>query len=150
MDVIKKIELENDVKVADISACHRIHRKKQNVNIPDPIMLKFVSRQSKDKVIGNASKLRDNNSSGNKQFINEDLTPLRSRLLTFIRTKVPMINSKSVHSREGRILYKKEEDQAKWIYIESVRDLRHLNVNITPELLKELEMDNCLIENMNT
>ena len=83
-------------------------------------MLKFVSRQSKDKVIGNASKLRDNNSSGNKQFINEDLTPLRSRLLTFIKTKVPIINSKSVHSREGRILCKKEEESAKWIYIESV------------------------------
>ena len=149
MDVIKEIDLENVVNKADISACHRIHRKNKENNNPDPVMLKFVSRQMKYRVVANGPKLK-NNTSTTKKYINEDLTPLRSRLLTYIKTKIPTVISKSVHSREGRILCKKEEDQTKWIFIESVRDLRHLNINITPELLKELDMDNCLIEDINT
>ena len=148
MNIIKEIDLEDVVKVADISACHRIHRRNKKNDLPDPIIIKFVSRQSKELVIANASKIRDKTSSSvSKQYINEDLTPLRSRLLTYIKTKIPTVVSKSVHSREGRILCKKDEEQAKWIYIESIRDLkRTLNIDITPELLKDLEMDSCVPE----
>ena len=62
---------------------------------------------------------------------------------------MPAVISKSVHTREGRILCKKTEDETKWIYIESVRDLQKLNVNISNDLLKELDMDNCVIKVIN-
>ena len=111
-------------KKENISATPRIHRKKSN-SLPDPIIVKFTARQTKDLVVSNSSKLKDS-STNPKQFINEDLTPLRSKLLTFIKTKVPVVLSKSVHTREGHILCKKKADQSKWIYIESVRELYKL------------------------
>ena len=149
LETMKKIGLENNVKQEHISTSHRIHRKNKNNSFPDPIIVKLLARQTKDLIIGNSSKLRDDTTLNPRQFINEDLTPLRSKLLTYIKTKVPSVISKSVHSREGRILCKKTEDQSKWIYIESVRDLHKLNVSISNDLLKELDMDNCLINVVN-
>ena len=147
LETMKKIGLENQVKKENISATHRIHRKKSN-SLPDPIIVKFTARQTKDLVVSNSSKLKESTNTNPKQFINEDLTPLRSKLLTFIKTKVPLVLSKSVHTREGRILCKKTADQSKWIYIESVRDLHKLSVDnpTSTTLLKELDLDNCMIE----
>ena len=147
LETMKKVGLENQVKKENISATHRIHRKKSN-SLPDPIIVKFTARQTKDLVFGNSSKLKDSTNTNPKQFINEDLTPLRSKLLTFIKTKVPVVLSKSVHTREGRILCKKTADQSKWIYIESVCDLHKLSVDnpTSTTLLKELDLDNCMIE----
>ena len=104
-----------------------------------------VNYRPKDLIVSNSHKLRDDTTLNPRQFINEDLTPLRSKLLTYIKTKVPSVISKSVHSREGRILCKKSEDQSKWVYIEDIRDLQKLSVNISDDLLKELALDNCMI-----
>ena len=147
LDTMKKIDLEDQVKEDKISTCHRIHRRNKDSSRPDPIIVKLVARHSKDLIMGNASKLK-NGSNQQIQFINEDLTPLRSRLVNFIKTKVPSVISKSVHTRDGRILCKQTEDQSKWTYIESVRDLSKVNVNMSQELLKELGMDTCLIADM--
>ena len=149
LETMKKIGLENHVKPEHISTSHRIHRKNKTNTFPDPIIVKLLARQTKDLIVGNSSKLRDDTTLNPRQFINEDLTPLRSKLLTYIKTKVPAVISKSVHTREGRILCKKTEDETKWIYIESVRDLQKLNVNISNDLLKELDIDNCVINVIN-
>ena len=145
LETMEKIGLKDRVKQEHISTAHRIHSRTKSHSFPDPIIVKCLARQTKHLIVGNSSKLRDDSSLNPRQFINEDLTPVRSKLLTYIKTKVPSVISKSVHSREGRILCKKNEDQSKWIYIESVRDLHKLSVNISKELLKKLAMENCQI-----
>ena len=146
IETMKKIGLENSVKQEHISACHRIYSKTKSNTYPDPIIVKLISRQTKELIVGNSYKLRDNTTLNPRQFINEDLTPLRSKLLTYIKTKIPSVISKSVHSREGRILCKTNDDLTKWKYIENVRDLQKLSVSISNDLLKELAMDNCVID----
>ena len=58
LETMKKVGLENQVKKENISATHRIHRKKSN-SLPDPIIVKFTARQTKDLVVSNSSKLKD-------------------------------------------------------------------------------------------
>ena len=97
-------------------------------------------------VLHNAYKLKDI-PSGNQSpvFINEDLTPLRSRLLHYVKTNVPGVISKSVHSRQGRILCKTDSDQTKWTFIDSVRDLNKFEIELTDGVLKDLGLDTYLL-----
>ena len=78
-----------------------------------------MSRQPKEKVIKNRSKIK-----GTDIYINEDLTPLRSKLLTYVKTKVENVNQKSVHSIGGKIACKFTNDpDNKWHHFESPKDL---------------------------
>ena len=115
IDTLKKIDV--DITHESISASHRIGKK--NSRYHRNIICKFVSRQPKELVMKNRAKIK-----GTDIFINEDLTPLRSKLLTYIKTKVQNVNQKSVHSIGGKIACKFTNDEEnKWHHFESPKEL---------------------------
>ena len=115
IDTLKKIDVEIDHD--SISASHRIGKK--NSRYHRNIICKFVSRQPKELVMVNRFKLKNTDI-----YINEDLTPLRSKLLNYVKKKVPNVNQKSVHSIGGKIACKFTNDQEnKWHHFETPKDL---------------------------
>lgn len=78
------IEIANVIDVplnpCDISVVHRSGPKKSGK--PRPVLCKFVSRKKKEAIISNRRALKN---AGNKVFIYEDLTPLRSKLLHVVK-----------------------------------------------------------------
>ena len=80
----KKIDV--DLKATDISVSHRIqtgNKAKGKEKKPDPIIVKFVRRDSKIEMLKNKKKLK--NSDYGEVYISEDLTKLRSRMLYALR-----------------------------------------------------------------
>ena len=115
IDTLKKIDVT--VTHDNISAGHRIG--KMGSGRVRPIICKFVSRQHRDLVMNNKHKIK-----GTEIFINEDLTYLRNRLLTYVKKNVPNVTPKSVHSVNGRITCKFSTDSDnKWHHFESPKDL---------------------------
>ena len=70
-----------DVKVEDIAAVHRVGKPK---NGSRPILVKFVSRRKRREVMGKKKELKGKQGF-ERVFINDDLTPLRARLLGHIQ-----------------------------------------------------------------
>ena len=115
IDTLKKIDV--NVTHESISAGHRIGAISSGR--VRPIICKFVSRQHKDLVMNNKHKIK-----GTEIFINEDLTYLRNKLLTYVKKKVPNVSPKSVHSVNGKIACKFSTDSDnKWHHFESPKDL---------------------------
>lgn len=83
------IEIANVIDVplnpCDISVVHRSGPKKNGK--PRPVLCKFVSRKKKEAIISNRRALKNADSAGNKVFIYDDLTPLRSKLLHVVKKK---------------------------------------------------------------
>ena len=100
--IIKKIielgkEMEVEIKDADISAAHRIGRPGSG---PRSVICRFVSRQTKDKVMKGRKKLKDLPDTKGKVYVNEDLTPLCSTLLSYAKS---LDQVQRVNSANGRI-----------------------------------------------
>ena len=104
VDLGKKIGVDLDTK--DISVVHRNGRKIQGQH--RQILCRFVSRASADKLHAKRSHLKDFAEYRSKVFINEDLTPLRSRMLGYAKS-VPGV--KRVSSKNGRIFCNMENDK---------------------------------------
>ena len=129
-----------DIAHVDISACHRLGKK--NTRYHRNIICKFVSRQPKELIMKNRPKIK-----GTDIYINEDLTPLRSKLLTYVKTKLENVNQKSVHSIGGKIVCKFSNDpENKWHHFESPKDL--LKSDFGPGNLDydALGLNNCIFE----
>ena len=138
IDTLKKIDV--DVSHDSMSAAHRIG--KENPRFARQIICKFVSRQPKELVMKNRFKIK-----GTDIFINEDLTPLRSKLLNYIKTNVPNVVPKSVHSIGGKIACKFSNDSDnKWHHFENAKDI--LKSALCPNTVdfSALGLDNCLLD----
>ena len=123
-----------------ISAAHRIG--KENARYPRQLICKFVSRQPKELVMKNRYKIKNTDI-----FINEDLTPLRSKLLNYVKTNVPNVVPKSVHSIGGKVACKFNNDsENKWHHFENAKDI--LKSTFCPNSVdySALGLDNCLLD----
>lgn len=101
LDLFEKMEI--DLNDKEISDCHRIWPKpnsNSNRKFPPVVILRFVSRQSIDLIMKNKDKLTDN------IFVTEDLSPLKMKLISFIKNKVEDVQTSSVHTCRGKILCK--------------------------------------------
>ena len=138
IETIKKIDV--DVSNDMISAAHRIG--KRNSNYARQIICKFVSRQPKEQIMKNRYKAK-----GSDIFINEDLTPLRSKLLNYIKKNVPNVVQKSVHSIGGKIACKFSNDtDNKWHHFENARDI--IKSSFAPENVdfSALGLNECILD----
>ena len=121
---------------------HRIGVKKTSRNAkPRPVIVRFVSYQKRNKFLFEKSKLKKSMHFGNA-FIAEDLTPLRSKLLRYVKKECDN-DFVLCHSYNGKIRMKKSTQKAglpldkngndqgtgKWLTITSVDDLFKINVD---------------------
>lgn len=119
-----------DVKLDDIAVAHRTG--KQSTRGPRPVLVKFVSRRKRNEVMTKKKELRGKKGY-EKTFINDDLTPLRSRLLGYVKRIDGVEKAWTV---DGRIFVAKKvplglrpELRPKPTVIESPDDLFRLGVD---------------------
>ena len=95
----KAIDLLNKTGVTvtekDISACHRLGKSSNGTR---PVIVRFVSRRKRTEVMRKKKVLRDKT---DKVFLNDDLTPLRAKLLKVVK-ELP--NTDKVWTIEGKIM----------------------------------------------
>ncbi len=75
-------QMEAPVKRDDISVVHRAGKSTHNSR---PVLVKFVSRNTRDKLMKNRQKLKDISVKGRKIYFNDDLTPLRAKLFSYAK-----------------------------------------------------------------
>ena len=88
------------IRRCDVDIAHRLNRKKDTYSRPRQIIVKFVSRYTRDTVWQNRRLL-----TRSRVFINEDLTQINARVLTCIRKKLPA-EVESSWSNNGRLYFK--------------------------------------------
>ena len=105
----------------DISVCHRLGR---TVNGSRPIIVRFVSRRKRTEVLQRKKALK---TSHRNVYINDDLTPLRSKLLKYVKD---LPSTDKVWTIDGKIMCSKKSvpglhvaDQPKPFVIETPDDL---------------------------
>ena len=113
----------------DVAACHRVGRPSSG---PRPIIVRFVSRRKRQELMKNKRKLRDKEKC-KKIFINDDLTPLRSRLLKYVKG---LETVEEAWTYEGKIICCKKvpiglpsEQRPPNVTVESPDDLFKLGVS---------------------
>ena len=99
-DLPKKIiglakELNVSLTHSDISTVHRVGKSKQGN--PRPVICRFTARHKKDELLKNRKKLKDMPSHKGKTYINEDLTTLRYKLLSYAKS-LPVVNRANSHN----------------------------------------------------
>ena len=132
-----------NIESYDIQRAHRLGRKRSPLAKPRPIIARFVKYKHRNDILFSKSKLKNcNNGKFNNAFITEDLTPLRSKLLNYVKNDC---DGKFVlcHTYNGRIRMKrsareqgvltdggKDEGTGNWIVISSPDDLFRLDVDV--------------------
>ena len=99
----------------DVDIAHRLRGKKGS-KAPRPIILKFVSRMTRDLVFSGRRQLKKSHI-----YINEDLTPVNNHILGCVRKKQPD-EVDSAWSANGRIYYKHKDNSTHEVKYE---DFRH-------------------------
>ena len=98
----KIIELEEEMDLhiteRDINVCHRLGANKGNRT--RAIIVRFFARDIKHDFLVNKNKLR-NKENYRGVYINEDLTPLRSKLLQYVKRQDVV---ESAFTREGKVI----------------------------------------------
>ena len=126
----KTLDLLNETGVTvtknDISACHRVGRTSNGTR---PVIVRFVSRRTRTDIMRNKKVLRQKSA---KIFINDDLTPLRAKLLQYVKR---LHNIDNVWTVDGKIFCTKKTvpglqmDNVKPVVIDSPDDLFFLGVD---------------------
>lgn len=127
MEVLKDAGV--DAVPDDIAACHRAGRKQNGTR---PILVKFVSRRKRRELMVKKKNLKKNDKYA-RVFIGDDLTPLRARLLGYVK-RLPQVEKAWVI--DGRIHVQRKfppglhpNDQPRPIVVETPDDLFHLGVD---------------------
>ena len=98
----KIVELGNEMGLniveRDINACHRLGPKHSGRS--RAIIVRFFARDTKHDFLVNKNKLKDKVSYRNV-YINEDLTPLRSKMLHYVKRQDGV---ESAYTREGKVI----------------------------------------------
>jgi len=122
-----------DVKPEDLAAVHRAGKAKKG---PRPVLARFVSRRKRREVMQKKKSLKGKHGYDGI-YINDDLTPLRARLLAFVK-KLDMVDR--VWSNDGRIFARKKtpvglpNENLKPVIIETPDDLfDRLGARLTAE-----------------
>ena len=133
---------------------HQIGVNKTSRNAkPRPVIVRFVSYQKRNEFLFEKSKLKKSMHFGNA-FITEDLTPLRSKLLRYVKKECDD-DFVLCHSFNGKIRMKKSAQKAglpldkngndqgtgKWLTITSVDDLFKINADVDFEKLNYLPFE---------
>ena len=132
----------------DIQRSHRLGRMRSPRAKPRPIIARFVKYKHRNDILFSKSKLKECNDEKFKNaFITEDLKPLRSKLLNYVKNDC---EGKFVlcHTYNGRIRIEqgvlkksaleqgvltdgsKDEGTGNWIVISSPEDLFRLDINV--------------------
>ena len=127
----------------DIQRAHRLGKIRSPRAKSRPIIAKFVKYKHRNDILFSKSKLKECNDEKFKNaFITEDLTPLRSKLLNYVKNDC---EGKFVlcHTYNARIRMKKsaleqgvltdgskDEGTGNWIVISSPEDLFRLDINV--------------------
>ena len=103
-EIIKEVikigeRIDVHIKPQDISVAHRVGRPNDRSKAR-PILCKFISRQMKDRMMKSRKALKDMPETKGTVYINEDLTPLRSKLMRYAKD---LHNVQRVNSSNGRI-----------------------------------------------
>ena len=120
-------EIGANVKKEDISVFHRNGMRKPNA--PRPILMRLVSRQKKDEIMLKKRALKDLPNRKNVTIF-EDLTPLRSRMLSFIKKQDTVDHAYTVNG--GKILVALKENKERKVAVESPEDLRKIGIKVIP------------------
>jgi len=135
------IELED----RDIQRAHRLGKRKSINAKPRPVIVRFASYKKRNEFLYSKSKLKDTDDYG-ASFITEDLTPLRAKLLHYLKTEC-QDQYVMVHTLNGNIRMKKsakkigqyfegkDEGTGKWLYVKSVDDLFKHGIDVDFEKL---------------
>ena len=131
-----------DLKSCDIQRTHRLGKKKKIADAkPRQVIVQFLSYKKRNKFLKAKSRLRDNKHFPDA-FITEDITPLRSKLLHYVKNEC---SGKFIlyHTINGRIRIKKsakykgkignnekDEEIGDWITISTPDDLFKHNIGI--------------------
>ena len=94
------------VRRCDIDIAHRLNRKSDKTNRPRQIIVKFVSRMTRDTIWQHRQLL-----ARSRIFVNEDLTRLNSYVLTCVRKKLPD-EVDSTWSSNGKLFFKNKSGSA--------------------------------------
>ena len=123
IEEVKKIAgaLEVPIKSEDISVIHRAG--KPGPGKSRPVLCKFVSRRTRDNLMKKRKMLKDKPEFKDKVYMNEDLTPLRAKLLAYAKG-LPDVNR--VNSHNGRIHCNTSDN--KHFILDSPDDLHDLGV----------------------
>jgi len=131
------IELEKD----DIQRAHRLGKRRKNARAkPRPVIVRFVSYKKRNQFLKAKSNLKEIENLSDA-FITEDLTPLRAKLLHYMKTEcsekfvsIHTINGnirmKKSAKKPGEVLDGKDEGTGNWIYVKSIDDLFKLGVDL--------------------
>ena len=96
-----------NIESYDIQRAHCLGRKRSLLAKPCPIIARFVKYKHRNDILFSKSKLKNcNNGKFNNAFITEDLTPLHSKLLNYVKNDC---DGKFVlcHTYNGRIRMKR-------------------------------------------
>ena len=131
----------------DIQRAHRLGKKKRNANKPRPIIIRFQSHKKRNEILRAKSALKANDAF-KETFISEDLTPLRAKLLHYVKQEC---DNKFVqcHTISGKIRFKKsavkeglsldenckDPGTGNWMTVTSPDDLFKLNIDVDFEKL---------------
>ena len=124
VDFITEVGNKIDVplKRDDISVAHHVGKSQHGSR---PVLAKFISRNTRDKLVKNRKKLKD--LTEHTIYINDDLTPLRAKLFSYGKK---LENVKRVSTHNGVIHCNTTRDDH--IVIETPDDLFKLGVDKTP------------------
>ena len=99
------------IEASDVDVVHRLPARNQEHK---PIIVKFVRRTVKLDLLNNRSRLAqvtsqdfDSTSTGNKVYVNENLTPYRKQLFYLARNKKKDSNYKYVWVKNGNVFMRK-------------------------------------------
>ena len=124
--VFRKTGTEIDKQ--DISVCHRVGKATKGTQ---PIIVRFISRRKRTEIMRKKKSLK---SDTNKLFINDDLTPLRAKLLKYVKEQDVVDKAWTI---DGRILCTRKcppglppsTDRPRPTVIETPDDLFHLGLS---------------------
>ena len=140
LEIAEKLNIK--LKTDDIQRAHRLGWRKRTMQKPRPIIVRFISYKKRNEFMFAKSRLKEIENYTNC-FITEDLTPLRSKLLHYVKNECEN-KFVMVHTMNGKIRCKKsaksqgqqamqgEKDEGfgGWITITSPEDLAKFDIEV--------------------
>ena len=126
------------VRPEDMHAVHRNGPRQRARQGPRPILVKFISRRTKRDVMKQKKTLKDKEGYDNI-YIHEDLTPLRSKMVKYIKDHKEDLGLNSVWTVEGKIYTQAKfprglpfKDRPRPIVLEDPGDIFKIGVDRIP------------------
>ena len=122
-----------EVNKGHISVIHRSGKKLQGSGKPRPILVKFVSRKAKASVMKKRANLKG--TMHKNIFLNDDLTRLRSRMLSLAKQQEGVERVGTTPEGKIRCVLKKKvgQTQGQIVFLDTPDDLFHIGID-SPDL----------------